>query len=309
VPAAPAPAASSARETEAPLAELVGARKLYGKTVALDGVDLDVRRGELLALLGPNGAGKSTAISLWLGLLRADEGEVRLMGRSPLDVDSRRDVGVMMQEVALEPLLRVRELVDLAASYYPSPLPVSKALELTGTTPLGDRRYAKLSAGQKRQAQFAMAVVGQPKLLFLDEPTVGLDVQARETMWRAIRDLVARGSSVVLTTHYLEEAEALASRVVVLAKGRVIASGSVDEIRSVVSRTHISCASALSADDVRRWPSVIDASREAQKLKITAADAESVVRRLLASDHTLRQLEVRQAALAEAFTELTKEAA
>jgi ABC-type multidrug transport system ATPase subunit len=293
----------------APLAELVGARKVYGKIPALDGVDLEVRCGELLALLGPNGAGKSTAISLWLGLLQADAGEVRLMGRSPLDVASRREVGVMMQEVALEPLLRVRELVDLAASYYPNPLSVDETLALTRTMELGGRRYAKLSAGQKRQAQFAIAVVGRPRLLFLDEPTVGLDVQARETMWRAIRDLVARGSSIVLTTHYLEEAEALASRVVVLAKGRVIASGSVDAIRSVVSRTHISCASALSADDVRRWPSVIDASRDAHKLTITAVDAESVVRRLLAADDGLRHLEVRQAALADAFTELTKRAA
>jgi ABC-type multidrug transport system ATPase subunit len=293
----------------APLAELVGARKVYGKIPALDGVDLEVRRGELLALLGPNGAGTSTAISLWLGLLQADAGEVRLMGRSPLDVASRREVGVMMQEVALEPLLRVRELVDLAASYYPNPLSVDETLALTRTMELGGRRYAKLSAGQKRQAQFAIAVVGRPRLLFLDEPTVGLDVQARETMWRAIRDLVARGSSIVLTTHYLEEAEALASRVVVLAKGRVIASGSVDAIRSVVSRTHISCASALSADDVRRWPSVIDASRDAHKLAITAVDAESVVRRLLAADDGLRHLEVRQAALADAFTELTKRAA
>jgi len=298
-----------ALDADAPLAELVGAIKRYGKTVALDGVNLDVRRGEVLAVLGPNGAGKSTAISLWLGLLQPDAGEARLMGLSPLDVESRRDVGVMMQEVALEPLLRVHELVDLAASYYPNPLTVDEALALTRTTELGDKRYAKLSGGQKRQAQFAIAVVGRPRLLFLDEPTVGLDVQARETMWRAIRDLVARGSSVVLTTHYLDEAEALATRVVVLAKGRVIASGSVDEIRSVVSRTHISCASALSADDVRLWPSVLEASNADRKLTITATDGESVVRRLLASDHELRHLEVRPAALSEAFTELTKEAA
>ena len=298
-----------ALDAEVPLAELVGAVKRYGKTNALGGVDLEVRRGEVLALLGPNGAGKSTAISLWLGLLQADGGQARLMGRSPLDVESRREVGVMMQEVALEPLLRVRELVDLAASYYPDPLSVDETLALTRTTGLGDQRYAKLSGGQKRQAQFAIAVVGRPRLLFLDEPTVGLDVEARETMWRAIRDLVARGSSVVLTTHYLDEAEALADRVVVLAKGRVIASGSVDEIRSVVSRTQISCASALSADEVRRWPSVLEASRDAQKLTITAADGESVVRRLLAADHELSHLEVRPAALSEAFTELTKEAA
>jgi ABC-type multidrug transport system ATPase subunit/peptidoglycan/LPS O-acetylase OafA/YrhL len=293
----------------APLAELIGARKSYGKSQALDGVAIEVRRGELLALLGPNGAGKSTAISLWLGLLQADAGEVRLMGRSPHEVDSRREIGVMMQEVALEPLLSVRELVALAASYYPRPLSVQATLELTGTTPLAGQRYAKLSAGQKRQAQFAMAVVGQPKLLFLDEPTVGLDVQAREHMWRAIRHLIAGGCSVVLTTHYLEEAEALADRVVVLAKGKVIASGSVAQVRSIVSRTHISCIGALSAQDIRLWPGVIDATQEAHKLLITAADAESVVRRLLASDASVRQLEVRPADLADAFTELTKQAA
>jgi ABC-type multidrug transport system ATPase subunit/peptidoglycan/LPS O-acetylase OafA/YrhL len=292
-----------------PLAQLIGARKSYGKSQALDGVAIDVRRGELLALLGPNGAGKSTAISLWLGLLQADGGQVRLMGRSPLEVESRREIGVMMQEVALEPLLSVRELVELAASYYPRPLSVQETLELTGTTGLAGQRYAKLSAGQKRQAQFAMAVVGQPKLLFLDEPTVGLDVQAREHMWRAIRRLIAGGCSVVLTTHYLEEAEALADRVVVLAKGRVIASGSITEIRSIVSRTHISCTGALTAQDVRRWPGVLDATQDAHKLMITAVDAESVVRRLLAADASVRQLEVRQADLADAFTELTKQAA
>jgi ABC-type multidrug transport system ATPase subunit/peptidoglycan/LPS O-acetylase OafA/YrhL len=292
-----------------PLAQLIGARKSYGKSLALDGIAIEVRRGELLALLGPNGAGKSTAISLWLGLLQADGGQVRLMGRSPLEVDSRREIGVMMQEVALEPLLSVRELIELAASYYPRPLSVQETLELTGTTPLAGQRYAKLSAGQKRQAQFAMAVVGQPKLLFLDEPTVGLDVQAREHMWRAIRRLIKDGCSVVLTTHYLEEAEALADRVVVLAKGRVIASGSVAEVRATVSRTHISCTGALGADEVRLWPGVIEATQDAHKLIITAVDAESVLRRLLAADASVRQLEVRPADLADAFTELTKQAA
>jgi ABC-type multidrug transport system ATPase subunit/peptidoglycan/LPS O-acetylase OafA/YrhL len=292
-----------------PLAQLIGARKSYGKSLALDGIAIEVRRGELLALLGPNGAGKSTAISLWLGLLQADGGQVRLMGRSPLEVDSRREIGVMMQEVALEPLLSVRELIELAASYYPRPLSVQETLELTGTTPLAGQRYAKLSAGQKRQAQFAMAVVGQPKLLFLDEPTVGLDVQAREHMWHAIRRLIKDGCSVVLTTHYLEEAEALADRVVVLAKGRVIASGSVAEVRATVSRTHISCTGALGADEVRLWPGVIEATQDAHKLIITAVDAESVLRRLLAADASVRQLEVRPADLADAFTELTKQAA
>ena len=166
------------------------------------------------------------------------------MGGSPIEVQSRLDVGVMMQEIALAPELRARELIALTASYYRNPLSVEETLALTGTAALADKRYGKLSAGQKRQVQFATTICGRPKLLFLDEPTVGLDVTARETMWRTIRRLLDDGCSIVLTTHYLEEAEALADRVVVIAKGRVIAEGTVDEMRALVSRKHISCATA-----------------------------------------------------------------
>ena len=283
--------------------------KRYGTTVALAGLDLDVRRGELLAVLGPNGAGKSTAISLWLGLLEPDAGSARLFGESPLDVDARRRVGVMMQEVGLTPELRVRELVELTASYYPEPLETRETLSLTGIDALADRPYAKLSAGQKRQVQFALAICGRPPLLFLDEPTVGLDVEARETMWRTIRALLAQGCSIVLTTHYLEEAEALADRVAVLANGRLIASGSVDEIRALVSRKQITCSTTISVDEVSQWPGVLSAVRSIHRLQVTASDAEGVVRRLLSVDAGVRDLEVRQAGLAEAFSELTKEAA
>ncbi len=283
--------------------------KRYGTITALAGLDLDLRRGELLAVLGPNGAGKSTAISLWLGLLEPDAGDVTLLGRSPADVESRRHVGVMMQEVGLTPELRVRELIELTASYYADPLSTPQTLELTRLEPLADRPYAKLSAGQKRQVQFALAICGRPPILFLDEPTVGLDVEARETMWRTIRTMLAEGCSIVLTTHYLEEAEALADRVAVIAGGRVIASGTVDEIRSVVSRTVISCNTTLTAEEVGGWPQVVEVRSRAQRLQVTVVEAEAVLRRLLASDASVRDIEVRQAGLAEAFVELTKEAA
>ncbi len=306
----PAAAGATATTPQAlPLAALRGVHKRYGKTVALDGVDLDVRPGELLALLGPNGAGKSTAISLWLGLIEPDGGSARLFAGSPLDVENRRHIGVMMQEVSLTPELRVRELIDLTSRYYADPLPVAATLELTRLTELADRPYAKLSGGQKRQVQFALAICGRPPLLFLDEPTVGLDVEARETMWRTIRAMVAGGCAVVLTTHYLEEAEALASRVAVLAGGRLIASGSVDEVRSIVSRTEISCSSDLGEDDVRAWPDVVAVARDADRLRITAVAAEDVVRRLLATDAAVSHLQVRPAGLADAFSALTKEVA
>ena len=301
--------ALDSRTADEPVASLRGVHKRYGKTVALAGLDLDVRRGELLAVLGPNGAGKSTAVSLWLGLLEPEKGSVHLFGGSPLDTDNRRRVGVMMQEVGLTPELRVRELIELTASYYPEPLPTERTLDLTRLGALADRPYAKLSAGQKRQVQFALAICGRPSLLFLDEPTVGLDVDARESMWRTIRELIAQGCSIVLTTHYLEEAEALADRVAVLASGRLIASGSVAQIRSLVSRKQISCSSVLTADEVRSWPDVVAVTRETRRLQITVVDAEAVVRRLLAADADVRDLEIRQAGLAEAFTELTREAA
>jgi ABC-2 type transport system ATP-binding protein len=278
------------------LAELSGAKKKFGNIVALDGLDLQVRPGELFAVLGPNGAGKTTAISLLLGLQQPDAGTARLFGKSPQLVETRRQIGVMMQEAALAPELRVREQIDLVASYYPAPLTPETAMELTHATSLADRPYGKLSGGQKRQVQFAMAIVGRPKLLFLDEPTVGLDVQARELMWVMLRKLVNDGASIVLTTHYLEEAE-----------GRVIASGTVREIRALVVRKHINCSTTLTVEEVTAWPDVENATAEKQRLLITVSNAESVLRRLLAADQNLREVEVRSAGLAEAFVELTQE--
>ncbi|MGH9629237.1 MAG: ATP-binding cassette domain-containing protein [Bryobacteraceae bacterium] len=291
------------------LAELSGASKRFGTVVALDGLDLEVWEGELCAVLGPNGAGKTTAISLLLGLHQPDSGSARLFGQPPQRVEARRRIGVMMQETVLPPELRVCEHIDLATSYYPDPLTADAAMEVTGTSSLRNRAYGKLSAGQKRQVQFAVAVCGRPSLLFLDEPTVGLDVQSREMVWATVRRLVNEGCSIVLTTHYLEEAEALADRVVVLAKGRTLAAGTVSEIRALVVRTRITCSTALALEEVRTWPGVGSVSRDKHRLHITATNAEAVVRRMLDADADLEDLEVRRAGLAEAFAELTQEAA
>ena len=181
-------------------------------------------------------------------------------------------------------------------------------MDLTNTTPLVKRPYGKLSGGQKRQVQVAMALVGRPKLLFLDEPTAGMDIQAREMMWSMMRQLVKGGTSIVLTTHYLEEAEALADHVVVLAKGRIVARGSVDEVRTRVARKQIFCLTKLSIDEICNWPGVQNVSRDKQRLNMTVIDAEDVVRRLLEEDNDLQELEVSRAGLAEAFTEITQEA-
>jgi len=289
------------------LADLTAVSKRFGNVLALDELSLGVCRGELLAVLGPNGAGKTTAISLLLGLHRPDTGSARLFGLPPQSIEARRRIGVMLQDATLVPDLRVYEQIDMVAAYYPDPMPVDAVLELAGITSLSRRPYGKLSSGQKRQVQFAMALVGRPDLLFLDEPTVGLDIQSREMVWATLRRLTGDGCSIILTTHYLEEAEALAHRVAVIAKGRLIATGTVDEMRALVVRKRIICRTSLAASEVAGWPDVQTVTSDQHGLRITASNTENVVRRLLAADDDLHGLEVQSAGLAEAFTELTQE--
>lgn len=292
------------------VAELAGAQKRFGSTVALCGLDLQVKAGELLSVLGPNGAGKSTAIALLLGLLRPDAGHAWLFGRPPRDVEARRQIGVMLQDATLTPELRVRELVALTARYYPAPLSVDEALAISNTAAIADRPYGKLSGGQQRQAQFAVATCGRPRLLFLDEPTASLDVEARELMWATLRRLVAQGASVVLTTHHLEEAEQLAHRVAVLARGQLLALGGVQDIRALVASARIDCVTTLDVDEVGSWPDVSSVTRDERGVHITTTrGVETVVRRLLITDQQLTGLEVRRAGLSEALAHLIEEKA
>ena len=288
------------------LAQLRQAGKAYGKVRALDGLDLSLRAGQVTALLGANGAGKTTAIGLLLGLLRADSGSVTLFGQDPRELAARRRIGVMLQTAGLPERLRVGELLAQARSYYPDARSIADCVALAGLDGLLDRRYGKLSGGQQRRVQFALAICGRPRLLCLDEPTTGLDIEARQTLWAAVRELVAGGSAVLLTTHYLEEAEALADHVAVVDRGRMLAQGSVAAIRAHVAQRRIRCVSALDADAVARWPGVRQAQREGELLHIVAEAAEPVVRRLLAADDRLHDLEVQRAGLADAFLELTR---
>ena len=294
---------------DAVLAQLSAVSKRYRKVPALDGVDLELRPGEVLALLGANGAGKTTAIGLLLGLLAPDGGTAALFGQPPQSLAARRRIGVMLQSAGIPDASKVGELLELTRSYYPDPRSVADCVALAGLDGLLDRRYDRLSGGQQRRVQFALAVCGRPQLLFLDEPTSGLDIAARQGLWRAIRELVGQGSSVLLTTHYLEEAEALADRVVVLNRGRVVAAGSMGEIRAHVSQRRIRCMSTLDADTVAGWPQVRSARREGDHIEMVVSDAaESVVRRLLELDPGLHELEVQRAGLAEAFIEIIRDA-
>ena len=290
-----------------PLARLNQAQKRFGQVTALDGLSLEVNRGEMLALLGPNGAGKSTAISLLLGLQSPDRGSAELFGAPPHAIDARRRIGVMMQEVALSPVMHPREMIRQVASYYPTPYQPDEVIKRLSLEKIADRQYGKLSGGQKRQVQFGMAVAGRAELLFLDEPTVGLDVNARAALWQVVRELVHEGASIVLTTHYIEEAEALADRVAVMAHGKLVAGGTVDEIRNYVSRKSVTFRSSLPVEQMRAWPEVLDLDSNSGRINIVTQEAESVLRKLLGADADVRDVEVRRAGLAEAFAEITSE--
>ncbi|SBV37878.1 putative ATP binding component of ABC transporter [uncultured Stenotrophomonas sp.] len=287
------------------VASLHSVHKRYGAQHALTGVDLELHAGQVLALLGPNGAGKTTAIGLLLGLLRADAGQVRLFGRDPQQVAARRGIGVMLQDAALPPTLKVGELLRLAASYYPAPRPLAESAALAGIDDLLDRPYGKLSGGQQRRVQFAIAICGRPRLLFLDEPTVGLDLPARQRLWASVRTLAGEGAAVVLTTHYLEEAGHLADRVCVLLRGRIVSDGSVDALRARVATRSIRCISTLDVDAVVAWPGVRQVQREGAQLQLSCDQVETVVRRLLDADPALSALEVQAAGLDEALRDLT----
>jgi ABC-2 type transport system ATP-binding protein len=292
-------------ETIETIAELSGAVKRYGGVTALAGVDLAVRAGEVVALLGPNGAGKTTAVQLLLGLARPSAGTARLFGRDPRHAEARMRIGAMLQVSNVPETLKVREHIHLVSSYYPRPLPAAEVIAAAGLSGLENRLYGKLSGGQKQRVLFALALCGDPDLLFLDEPTVGLDVEARRGFWEQIRAKTAAGRTVFLTTHYLEEADALADRIVVVDRGRILAEGTPAEIKARVGGRLIRCRTRLPIEEVGFLPGVREARRRGEETEILAVTAEPVIRELLARDAGLSGLEVSGAGLEEAFLALT----
>jgi ABC-2 type transport system ATP-binding protein len=293
-------------EPEEIAAELRLAGKRYGGVVALADVDFVVRPGEVVALLGPNGAGKTTAVHLLLGLTRPTTGEARLFGHDPREAAARMRVGAMLQVSKVPETLKVREHVELISSYYPRPLPRGEVIEIAGLAGLEERPFGKLSGGQKQRVLFALALCGNPDLLFLDEPTTGLDVEARRGLWSAVRELVRRGRTIFLTTHYLEEADALASRIVLLDHGRLRAEGTPAEIKARVVGKRIRCTTRLPLEELLRLPGVASARRDGAAAELHAARPEPVVAELLRRDPDLTDLEIQGAGLEEAFLALTQ---
>jgi ABC-2 type transport system ATP-binding protein len=280
----------------------------HGVVEAVRGVDLSVAAGETVALLGPNGAGKSTTIDILLGLTPPDAGTVTVLGRAPRAAVEGGLIGVMLQSGTLIRNLAVRELVALAASVYADPMDVDDALDLAGIRELADRRTEKLSGGEAQRARFAVALVGNPRLLVLDEPTAGLDVEGRRAFWSAVRGFASRGRTVLFATHYLEEADAYADRAVLLAAGRVVADGPTSEIRARVGRRTITAT--LPGKDVTallELPGVVGAERHGDAVRLSCTDSDLAIRALLQRYPTARDLEIAVAKLEEAFLELTAE--
>ncbi|NUW34051.1 ABC transporter ATP-binding protein [Nonomuraea sp. SMC257] len=283
------------------LARATEVSRRYGDVLALDRVSLDIRAGELVGLLGPNGAGKSTLINLFVGLRRPTSGTVELLGGSPQDPLVRQGIGVTPQETGLPEALRVGEIVDFVSAHYPHRADKGELLERFGLQDLVKRQIGGLSGGQRRRLAVALAFAGEPRVVFLDEPTTGLDVEARRALWDGVRSFHEQGGTIVLTSHYLEEIEALARRVIVVGHGRVLADDTVTAIRDVVGTRRVS----LTAAELPELPGVLGSEREDGRVHLLTADPDRLVVELVRSGTPFSGLEIRPTSLEEAFLAIT----
>jgi ABC-2 type transport system ATP-binding protein len=287
-------------------AQLIDVSKKYGDLEAVKGISLAIELGEVVAMLGPNGAGKTTCISMLLGLRKPTSGTARLFGLNPTDMRARSRTGVMLQESGVPQVLKVSEMIDLFRSYYPSPMPTTRVIELAGLEEKASSQNKDLSGGQRQRLYFALAICGDPDLIFLDEPTVGLDVESRRAFIASIKGFIASGKTIVLTTHYLEEADELAKRVVVVDHGRVIADASPDEIKAKVVGRKVTFTSTrpLTPADLEGLPITASEIKERRHMLVTG-EPEALLRELFRRGVEISDLEVTRAGLEEAFLSLT----
>jgi ABC-2 type transport system ATP-binding protein len=290
----------------APVVELEKASKRYGDVLALDDVSFAIEPGEVVAMLGPNGAGKTTSISLMLGVRKPTAGQARLFGLPPRDLKARSRIGVMLQESGVPGMLKVNEIVSLFASYYPSPLPAGEAITMAGLEEKAKNLVKDLSGGQRQRLYLALAVCGNPDVLFLDEPTVGMDVEGRRRFLSEIGEFAAKGRTVVLTTHYLEEADQLARRIIVIDRGHVIADSTPAEIKSRVAGKRIVFTTSTTTLDGSFDGLPLNSKQvEGGRVRLLTNEPELVLSELFRRGVEIKDLEVAGADLEEAFLAMT----
>ncbi len=286
--------------------ELQHVTKNYGSVQALKNISLTVKQGEVIAVLGPNGAGKSTSIALMLGMRRPSSASVTLFGENPRLANHRKHIGVMLQESGVPETLKVRELVELFGRFHDNPMGTREAIKMAGLEEKANTRLARLSGGQKQRVYFALALVGNPEVLFLDEPTSGLDVESRRNFWEQIKHQVAQGKTIILTTHNLEEADALAERIVVINQGQIIADGTPDEIKGHVGGKHVRFrALNMTIEELDTLVGTQSFHLINSKFEILTKEPEAVLATLFKQGVELSDLEVVGAGLEEAFLSLT----
>jgi ABC-2 type transport system ATP-binding protein len=280
--------------------------KSYGPVRAVRSIDVSIAPGETVAVLGPNGAGKTTTIDMILGLTRPDGGTVSVFGMPPADAVKAGAVGGMLQTGSLIEYLSVREVITMVAALYPHPLAVDEALRLTGTVDFADQKTTKLSGGQTQRVRFAIALVADPDLLMLDEPTAAIDVEGRREFWAAMRAIAARGKTVVFATHYLEEADAYADRIIVMARGRIVADGSATEIKAKVgNRTIRATLPGADRNALLSLPGVTNVESHGDSVLLACGDSDAALREFLVRNPGAHDVEVHGAGIEEAFLELT----
>jgi ABC-2 type transport system ATP-binding protein len=286
------------------IASAYGLSKSFAGKKALDNINLEIKSGQVFAILGANGAGKTTLINILLGRLNADSGDVSVFGVKAGSLQAKRQAGAMLQVANLPETLKIKEHILLFQSYYPHPMDYQKVINYAGLQDMQNRYSKKLSGGEKQRLLFALSICGNPKLLFLDEPSVGMDVEARQGLWQAIRDLRATGTGIVLTTHYLEEADNLADEIVLIKQGTIIRRGSSEQIKASISHTTIRFNSNEKPEDFEQLPGVVSAQSSGKFILVHTANVNQTLTALLSAYPSLQDLTVSSAGLEEAFLQL-----
>ncbi|HLU21422.1 MAG TPA: ABC transporter ATP-binding protein [Bacillaceae bacterium] len=282
--------------------------KVFKNTKAVDGVSFSIKQGEVVAILGPNGAGKTTTMLMMLGLLNPTAGVTRLFNDDAKAISVRERIGVMLQEVSVMDAMKVKELIKLFQSYYPNPLEMEELVRLSGLSEQDlNKRTEKLSGGQKRRVGFALALAGNPELLFFDEPTVGMDISARKVFWETVRELSEQGKTIIFTTHYLQEADDIASRIILFNKGTIVADGNPADIKKKLSKQSVSF---IAKNDINKelfvqLPFVSDVFQKNDRMYIVTDDTDSVLATIFKGNLQVQDIQIEKGRLEEAFEQLT----